>query len=160
MEIDVDEVEEVDGSSGGVRGALQRLLCLLDPGGAPGFDSGDGGANVVGEVASVDQWREVGVVVCSNRRERVGFYSLDGGLRIVIHDDGGHGDQGHRGHGRWHGGVQGAQSIVMRVPAQEEVVKHSGLVTRPSSSTATVVELHGGYRSSAREWACPSASWC
>ena len=62
--MDIDEVEEVDGSSGGVQGALQRLLCLLDPGGTPGFDSGDGVANVVGEVASSDQWREGKVVVC------------------------------------------------------------------------------------------------
>ena len=100
------------------------------------------------------------MVVCRKRREEGGLYRLDGVLRSVTDDDGDHGDKGHRGHGRGHGGVQGAQSIVMRVPAQEEVVKHSGLVTRPSSSTATVVELHGGYRSSAREWACPSASWC
>ena len=53
---DVEEAGEVEGSSGGVRGALQWLLCLLDPGGAPGFDSGKGVANVVGEVAELDQW--------------------------------------------------------------------------------------------------------
>ena len=64
MEIDVDEVEGVDGSSGGVRGALQLLLCLLDPGGTPGFDSGDGGANVEGEMVADDRGREGMVVRC------------------------------------------------------------------------------------------------
>ena len=113
--MDVEDVGEVEGSSGGSNGALQRLLCLLDSGGAPGSDSGDRRANVEGEVASVDQWREVGVMVCSNRRERVGLYSLDGVLRIVIHDDGGHGDQGHRGHGRWHGWVQGSAGSVTKL---------------------------------------------
>ena len=53
--MDVDDVEEVEGSSGGVRGALQQLLCLLDSGGAPGFDSGDRRANVDGGVAADDQ---------------------------------------------------------------------------------------------------------
>ena len=53
--MDEEDVGEVEGSSGGSNGALQLLLCLLDPGGAPGFDSGDRRANVDGEVASVDQ---------------------------------------------------------------------------------------------------------
>ena len=32
-------------------------------------------------------------------------------------------------------------------------------VTRPSSSSATVVVVRGCYWSSATKWACPSASW-
>ena len=55
MEMDVEDVGEVDGSSGGVRGALQLQLRLLDSGGAPGFDSGDRRANVDGGVAADDQ---------------------------------------------------------------------------------------------------------
>ena len=89
------------------------------------------------------QKREGSKMVCSIRRERVGFYSLEGVLRIVIHDDGGHGDQGHRGHGRGHGGVQGAQSIIMKLAEQQTVVKNSW------SGHAPVI-VHGDGRRAAR----------
>ena len=143
MEIDVDEVEEVDGSSGGVRGALQLLLCLLDPGGTPGFDSGDGGANVDGEVAELDQREVVSEVVCSNRRERVGFYSLEGVLRIVIHDDGEHGALDDQRCGRGQGGGQGVLAIITIVLAQGSVVKHS-------RQGHALVIVHGDGRRAAR----------
>ena len=64
MEMDVEDVGEVEGSSGGVRGALQLQLRLLDSGGAPVFDSGEGAANVDEEVAADDQGREGMVVRC------------------------------------------------------------------------------------------------
>ena len=96
-------------------------------GGAPAPNSGDRGANVDGGEVE-DYQREVGSErVCRKRREEGGLYKLDGVLRSVTDDDGDYGDKGHQGQGRGHGEVQGAQSIVIRVPAQEEVVKHSGV---------------------------------
>ena len=56
MEIDIDEVEEVDGSSGGVQGALQLLLCLLDSGGRRLQIPARGEANVDGGEVVDDQW--------------------------------------------------------------------------------------------------------
>ena len=99
------------------------------------------------------------VVRCSIGEGEAGLYRLHGVLRSVTADDGEHGDKGHRGHGRGHGCDQEGAESVMSVLEQGTVVKHSCLVTLPSSATAAIGELHGGDRSSAREWACPSSSW-
>ena len=79
------------GSGGVAGGALQLQLRLLDSGGAPVFDSGEGVDNVdSGEVAD-DQWQEGKVVLCRKRRKGVGLYRLHGVLPSVMDDDGEHG---------------------------------------------------------------------
>ena len=65
-------------------------------------------------------------MACSIGEGEAVLYRLHGVLRGIMDDDGGHGAPGIQRRGRGHGGVQGAQSIVMPVPEQEEVVKHSG----------------------------------
>ena len=100
------------------------------------------------------------MMLCSIGAGEACLYSLDGVRRNVIDDDGGHGDQGHRGHGRGHGCGQRVRASVMIVLEQGTVVKHSCLVTLPSLATAAIGELHGGDRSSAWKWACTSGSWC
>ena len=83
-------------------------------------------------------------MVCSKTRGRGGLYRFDGVLRSVTDDDGGQGAPADQRRGRGHGGVQGAQSIVMRVLAQEEVVKHSGV------RAASVVTADGHRRPARR----------
>ena len=58
MEMYVEDVGEVEGSSGVSRGGLLLQLRLVGSGGTSVFDSGEGDANVDGEVAELDQ-REV-----------------------------------------------------------------------------------------------------
>ena len=73
-----------------------------------------------------------------------GLYSLDGVLRNVIHDDGGHGDHGELERGRGHGEVQGVQVSVTMLSEQRLVVKHSG------ASHAAVIVLAAGRRAARR----------
>ena len=93
------------------------------------------------------------------RQGEVALYRLHGVLRSVTDYDGEHGAPGDQRRGRGHGGAQVVRRSVTSVLEQGTVVKHSCGVTRPSSSPATVVVVHGAYRSSAAQWACPSASW-
>ena len=123
-------------------------------GGAPAPNSGDRGANVDGGEVAGGQWEEVGVVVCLKRAGVAGLNRLHGVLRELTGDDGGQGALADQRRGRGHGGVQGAQSIVMRVPAQEEVVKHSVVRAVSIVMPTAVVVVHGGSRSRAVQRAC------
>jgi hypothetical protein len=60
---------------------------LLDSGGDPAPNSGEGEANVEEGVARNDQWWEERVVLCRKRREEGGLYSLLEHLREVTGDE-------------------------------------------------------------------------
>ena len=99
------------------------FLSLLDSGGTSVFDSGEGVANVDGEVAELYQREVVSEVGCGMRHGEAAIYSLHGVPWEVMDDDGEDGATGGLERGRGQGGAREGAGSVMSVLEQLTVVK-------------------------------------